>query len=131
MNRTTHIHDIVIVGNSAEAVRAIQHAVSNGLRPVVVPRDPVRVDFLHRPFRVWDGDREIRAHAVVIADGGRRLAPVYHDWLAHDRFGHLVVGEDSTRTNVAGVFAAGRSAVVDALRWLRAAGTSSDRLVTA
>jgi thioredoxin reductase len=121
MNATTDIHDIVIVGSGAQAVLAIQRALRNGMHPVVVPRDPSRVDLLHRPLRVWDGSREIRAHAIVIADGGRTLGPVYRDWLAHDRFGRLITAEDSTRTNVAGVFAAGRQAVADALHWIRSA----------
>jgi thioredoxin reductase len=121
MNTNTYIHDMVIVGSGAQAVSAIQSAIRSGIRPVVVPREPSRLDLLHRPFRVWDGNRELRAHAVVIAGGDRRLAPVYRDWLAHDRFGRLVTAEDSTRTNVAGVFAAGSEAVSDALRWMRSA----------
>lgn len=119
MNTTLPIHDMVIAGSGAEAVSAIECAMKSGIRPVIIPRDPARVDLLHRPFRVWDGTRELRAHAVVIAGGGRRLAPVYRDWLAHDRFGRLITADDSTRTNVAGVFAAGCEAVCDALRWIR------------
>jgi thioredoxin reductase len=121
MNTETPIHDMVIVGSGAQAVCAIESATRSGIRPVVVPRHPSRVDLLHRPLRVWDGNREIRARAVVIADGGNRLAHVFRDWLAHDRFGRLVTAEDSTRTNMPGVFAAGSDAVCDALRWLRSA----------
>jgi thioredoxin reductase len=119
MNTNTLIHDMVIVGSGAQAVSAIECATRSGIRPVVVPRHPSRVDLLHRPLRVWDGNRELRAHAVVIADGSRPLASVYRDWLAHDRFGRLVTADDSTRTNVPGVFAAGSEAVSDALRWIR------------
>jgi thioredoxin reductase len=121
MNTDPFIHDMVIVGSGAEAVSAIESAMRSGIRPVVVPRDPSRVDLLHRPLRVWDGDRELRARAIVIADRGNRLAHVFRDWLAHDRFGRLVTAEDSTRTNVPGVFAAGSEAVADALRWMRSA----------
>jgi thioredoxin reductase len=54
----------------------------------------------------------------VIATDNGPLPAVYRDWLAHDRHGHLITAEDSTRTSVEGVFAAGRRAAADALNWL-------------
>ncbi|HVI17521.1 MAG TPA: hypothetical protein VM712_04040, partial [Gaiellales bacterium] len=48
------------------------------------------------------------------------LPAVYRDWLAHDKQGRLITRDGSTRTNVEGVFAAGRQAAREALRWLGA-----------
>jgi thioredoxin reductase len=118
MESITDIHDLIIVGSGAAVVEAATVARLHGLHPMVVPMIPTRVDLLHRPLRVWDGDRELRGRAVVIATDNGPLPAVYRDWLAHDRHGHLITAEDSTRTSVEGVFAAGRRAAADALNWL-------------
>ncbi len=118
MNTAPTTHDLIILGGGAPAVSAIRCAQDYGLDTVVVPGSPARVDLLHRPFRVWDGGRELRSHTVVIATGDGPIAPVYRDWLAHDRNGRLITADDSTRTNVDGVFAAGCEAACDARRWL-------------
>jgi hypothetical protein len=118
MNTTTHTHDVIVLGCGAAAVSAIRCAQDSGLDAKVVPFSPSRIDLLHRPFRVWDGGRELRSHAVVIAVGEGSLPPVYRDWLAHDRQGRLITADDSSRTNIDGVFAAGCEAACDARRWL-------------
>jgi thioredoxin reductase len=118
MNDTHTIHDVIVLGGGAPAVSAIHCARDYGLDATIVPGSPARVDLLHRPFRVWDGGRELRAHTVVIATGEGPIAPVYRDWLAHDRHGRLITADDSTRTNIDGVFAAGCEAACDARRWL-------------
>ena len=110
----------VVSGGGAAVVESATIARLNGLHPLVVPMIPTRLDLLHRPLRVWDGDRELRGRAVVIAADDGPLPAVYRDWLAHDRYGNLLTEEDSTRTNVEGVFAAGREAAREALRWLGA-----------
>ena len=120
MDTITDTHDLIIVGGGAAVVESATVARLNGLHPMVVPTIPTRVDLLHRPLRVWDGDRELRGRAVVIAADDGPLPAVYRDWLAHDRYGNLLTEEDSTRTNVEGVFAAGREAAREALRWLGA-----------
>ena len=118
MNSTPQIHDVIVLGGGAPAVFAIRCAQDYGLDAIIVPGCPSRLDLLHRPFRVWDGMRELRSHTVVIATGGGPVAPVFRDWLAHDRNGRLITADDSTRTNVDGVFAAGCEAACDARRWL-------------
>ena len=110
MDTITDTHDLIIVGGGAAVVESATVARLNGLHPMVVPMIPTRVDLLHRPLRVWDGDRELRGRAVVIAADDGPLPAVYRDWLAHDRYGNLLTEDDSTRTNVEGVFAAGREA---------------------
>ena len=117
MNTITDIHDLIIVGSGASVVEASTVSLIMGLHPIVVPLIPTRVDLLHRPLRVWDGDRELRGRAVVIANDGP-LPAVYRDWLAHDKHGRLITRDGSTRTNVEGVFAAGRRAAREALEWL-------------
>jgi thioredoxin reductase len=121
MDSITDINDLIIVGTGAALVEAATVARLHGLHPIVVPMIPARVDLLHRPLRVWDGDRELRGRAVVIATDGGPLPAVYRDWLAHDRHGRLVTEENSTRTNVEGVFSAGRRAASEALQWLGSA----------
>jgi thioredoxin reductase len=121
MESITDIHDLIIVGSGAAVVEASTVARLHGLHPMVVPMIPTRVDLLHRPLRVWDGERELRGRAVVIATDNGPLPAVYRDWLAHDRYGRLVTAENSTRTNVEGVFAAGRQAAAEALQWLGSA----------
>jgi thioredoxin reductase len=121
MESITDIHDLIIVGSGAAVVEAATVARLHGLHPMVVPMIPTRVDLLHRPLRVWDGERELRGRAVVIATDGGPLPAVYRDWLAHDRHGRLVTAENSTRTNVEGVFSAGRRAAAEALQWLGSA----------
>lgn len=118
MESITDIHDLIIVGSGGAVVEASTVARLHGLHPMVVPMIPTRVDLLHRPLRVWDGERELRGRAVVIATDNGPLPAVYRDWLAHDRHGRLVTAENSTRTNVEGVFAAGRQAAAEALQWL-------------
>ncbi|HEY0387183.1 MAG TPA: hypothetical protein VGC71_01965 [Gaiellales bacterium] len=118
MDSITDIHDLIIVGSGAAVVEAATVARLNGLHPMVVPMIPTRVDLLHRPLRVWDGERELRGRAVVIATDNGPLPAVFRDWLAHDRHGHLITAEESTRTSVEGVFAAGRQAAGEALQWL-------------
>ena len=124
MNTITDIHDPIIVGSGASVVEASTVSLIMGLHPVVVPMIPSRVDLLHRPLRVWDGDRELRGRAVVIASEGP-LPTVYRDWLAHDKQGRLITQEGTTRTSVEGVFAAGRQAAREALAWLGLAETAT------
>src|ERR1700755_1489394 len=121
MNTITDTHDLIIVGGGAAVVESAPIARLNGLPPMVVPMIPTRLDLLHRPLRVWDGERELRGRAVVIAADDRPLAGAYRDCLGHAKSGSRLTEEDSTRTNVEGVFAAGREAAREALRWLAAA----------
>jgi len=111
MHSITDIHDLIITGGGGSVVEL------HGLHPMVVPAVPARVDLLHRPLRVWDGDRELRARAIVIAHEHGPLPEVFRDYLAHDRRGRLVT-ESGSRTNVDGVFAAGPSSANDLLTWL-------------
>ena len=111
-------HDVIVVGGGAAAVSAIRTAHDAGLDTVLVPGSPSRIDLLHRPFRIWDGGRELRARRVVIALGEGPVAAVYRDWLAYDRNGRLITADDSPRTNVDGVFAAHDEIAADAGRWL-------------
>ena len=41
----------------------------------IVEKDATRVDFSQRPFRVWAGDDEYRADAVIVATGASALSP--------------------------------------------------------
>jgi thioredoxin reductase len=118
MHSITDTHDLIILGSGATVVEAATVARLNGLHPMVVPMIPTRIDLLHRPLRVWDGERELRGRAIVIATDNGPLPAVYRDWLAHDRNGRLVTADNSTRTSVEGVFAAGPQAAGEALRWL-------------
>ena len=90
MESITDIHDLIITGGGGPVVEVASVARLHGLHPLVVPAVPARVDLLHRPLRVWDGDRELRARAIVIAHEHGPLPEVYRDWLAHDRHGRLV-----------------------------------------
>jgi hypothetical protein len=67
MDTITDTHDLIIVGGGAAVVESATIARLNGLHPMVVPMIPTRLDLLHRPLRVWDGERELRGRAVVIA----------------------------------------------------------------
>jgi len=118
MDSIIDTHDLIIVGGGATVVESATVARLHGLSPMVVPMIPTRVDLLHRPLRVWDGERELRGRAVVIATDTGPLPAVYRDWLAHDKHGNLITADNSTRTNVEGVFAAGLNAARDALQWL-------------
>ena len=91
MDTITDTHDLIIVGGGAAVVESATIARLNGLHPLVVPMIPTRLDLLHRPLRVWDGDRELRGRAVVIAADDGPLPAVYRDWLAHE-VGPLGVG---------------------------------------
>jgi hypothetical protein len=104
------VHDLIVVRDPSAAVCA----VSAGFDPLVIEVEPTRIDLLHRPFRVWVGDREHRANAIVIGDG--ESTPLYLDYLAHDRSGRLIT--DATRTSVEGVFTRGCEAARDAMSWL-------------
>ena len=117
MHSITDIHDLIITGGGGSVVEVATVARLHGLHPMVVPAVPARVDLLHRPLRVWDGDRELRARAIVIAHEHGPLPEVFRDYLAHDRRGRLVT-ESGSRTNVDGVFAAGPSSANDLLTWL-------------
>lgn len=89
------IHDLIVVGD--QAARA-------DIPGAHIVEHPSRIDLLHRPFRVWDGEQEHRAHRIVLANGGGPSPALFRDWLAHTRDG-ILLSEDG-RTNVAGVFAA-------------------------
>src|SRR3954452_12488415 len=96
MDTITDTHDLIIVGGGAAVVESAAVARLNGLHPMVVPMIPTRVDLLHRPLRVWDGDRELRGRAVVIATDDGPLPAVSRDYLPHDRCGSLRREEAST-----------------------------------
>src|SRR5262249_42105428 len=60
MDSIIDTHDLIIVGGGAAVVESATVARLHGLSPMVVPMIPTRVDLLHRPLRVWDGERELR-----------------------------------------------------------------------
>src|SRR2546428_123644 len=83
-----------------------------------VTDDVTRVDFSERPFRVWVGDEEYPAHAVIVATGAsaRQLGLESEQRLQGrgvtycavcDAAVYLVTKPGSTETNVPGVFAVG------------------------
>jgi thioredoxin reductase (NADPH) len=92
---------------------------------------------------VTDETREIQADGLFVAVGHDPNTSLFLDWLDHDDQGYLVTEPGSTRTNVAGVFAAGdvqdhtyrqaitaaasgTMAALDAQRWLEEQEHSSD-----
>jgi hypothetical protein len=106
------VHDVIVVRDSSAAICAI----TSGADALVVDTAPEAIDLLHRPFRMWVGGREHRAHTVVLGTGDGASPAVYRDWLAHDRHGNLIT--DATRTSVDGVFVRGCQAARDAIAWL-------------
>src|SRR3954451_3392370 len=115
MESITDIHDLIIVGSGAAVVEAATVARLHGLHPMDVPMIPTRVDLLHRPLRVWDGERELRGRAVGIPTDSGPLPAVPRDWVTQARQGRQATAENSPRSNVEGVFSAGRRAPPEAL----------------